>query len=146
MMAVGFAVGRNMHKLRLPVILDESARQAMSHRFAALEQIAETDRLRDRPIIEKERDTFPRWQAAKIRHARIHLAAADIHPILLAYRAHPMGLARRENRKDDTLLSERFQRLDIRRRFSQPHAFRPPPKAMLEIFDTPDDLRAFIPA
>src|SRR5574341_682760 len=50
-----------------------------------------------------------------------------------------------QDRKLDPLVCQGTEGLGVNSGFREPHPLRLPPKTVLELGDTPDDLRAFIP-
>ena len=54
MMAICFAVGRNVHQLRAGAIIGEAAEQAVCEFFAVVEQFFKGDSLRHRAVVEEQ--------------------------------------------------------------------------------------------
>ena len=113
--------------------------------LAAVEQAAVGDPVRNRPIVEEQRDLPAGRQVADVRHARIEVALVDIPPAAAAGEPPgPLGLARRQDREPDPMLGQNLQRGQIDRRLGQPHPFRIPLEPHLEVFDAPDHLRVLV--
>ena len=83
MMAVGFAVGGDMHQLRPRRGSSEKPLTRRVANFSPLfEQLLKGDGLRDRAVVEEKGDRFCRWACCR-RYARvgIDLAPVDVLPV-----------------------------------------------------------------
>ncbi len=144
MMAVGLAVGGNVHQLRPVALVREAALKARGKILAAIQQMLKSHGLRNRPVIKKEVDLCSRRQFGEIGACGIDAAAVNVFPASPADLAHPSGLIRRQHREFDSVLGQGLKGLNIYCRLRQPHAFRQASKAVLKIMDAPLHLRMFV--
>ncbi len=66
MMAVGFAVGRQVNQLRMSPILIETLQQAVKKLFAAGQQSFKSDLAGQIAVVEENRDRLARRKFAKV--------------------------------------------------------------------------------
>jgi hypothetical protein len=66
MVAVGLAVGRDVHQLGMRAAVVEALEEAIEEPFAAVEQAFEGDLARDDRIVEEQDDRPPRGEAAQV--------------------------------------------------------------------------------
>jgi hypothetical protein len=94
--AVGFAIGGNVHQLR-PVspVVGETAQQAVRQGFALGEQALEGDGAGDGPVVKEHVDGAPRTQSQLVGRAGVNPPAAGIPPAASPL-AHPPGLVGRQ--------------------------------------------------
>ena len=78
MVAVGLAVGGDVHELRPAAVLGEAADQAVGEAFAIGEQPFEGDGAGDGAVVEEEVDAAARRQIADVGARGIDLAAFDV--------------------------------------------------------------------
>src|SRR6266850_1629462 len=147
MMAVGLAIGGDMHQLRpRPHVLREAGHDSLGKSFSVAQEIFEGHRARNRAIVEEQVDFPTRWQGQLVGHRWIDALAADVLPGAAADFGFPAGLPGSQDREFDASLGQYLQGFQIRSRFRKPHAFREPAEAKLEVADTPCHLRLFVTA
>ncbi len=61
MMAVRFAIGRNVHHLRPSAGARKGPGEALGELFAVMQELFKGDSLRNRAIVKKQRQAFCRW-------------------------------------------------------------------------------------
>src|SRR5258708_1601989 len=144
MMAVGLTVSGNVHELRPGALVRESAAQAFDKALATVQQFFKCHSLRDWTVIKEQIDPVSRRQSGQVGATGVNTSAAAVFPGASADLADFGGLPGRKNRKLDSMLGQDFQRLQIHRCLGQPHAFRVPAKAILEIANAPAHLRDLI--
>ena len=76
--------------------------------------------------------------------AGINPAITDVLPLDCSFRAHPLGLSRRQNRELDVVLRQHLERFGVDRSFRQPHALRLASEARFKITNPPLYLRYFV--
>src|SRR5579884_667429 len=146
MMAVGFAVGGDMHQLRPVALVGKAAYEALAESFAVRQQTFERDRARDRAIVEEKIDGAPRGQTHDIRPCRINARAFHIAVTSASDPPHLACLMRSQDRVFDPQFGKDVESLNIRGSLRQPHAFGVAAEAMLKIANAPYDLRALVAA
>ena len=144
MMAVGLAIGGDMHQLRPAAIVGKSAEQPVGKRLAIAQQPFEGHRARDGAVVEKQVDAAPRRQIANVGTRRVDLAAFHILELRGSDAPLVLGLRWRQHGELDVVLGQHFQRLHIDRGFRQPHAFGLAAEAVLEIANAPHHLRLLV--
>src|SRR5215468_8828124 len=97
MMAIRFAVGRDVDQLIPMALVGEGAQQAPGKPLAAFEQMLERDRSGYRCIVEEQADFPPGRKSAEISARGINATAVDILPrFFCGQLAHAFRLKRRE--------------------------------------------------
>ena len=126
--------------------LGERAHQPVGQVLAAVEQALERDRLRDRAVVEEDRDLAARRQPYGIGHRRVDPPVDDVDPGpvvaggLVVDPAHAPGLVRREDGEANPVLGQQIERLQVHCGLGQPHALGLAAEAMREVLDPPDYL------
>ena len=144
MVAVGLAVGGDVHELGALARVVEGPHEALGQVVAAREENRiEGDGARHRPVEEEDRDRGSRRQRHAVGPRRIDAFRRDLDPLTLSG-ADVARLMRREDRETDPGRGERFERGQIHRGLGQPHPLRRPAEAALEVADAPDDLRRLV--
>ena len=144
MMPVTFAVGCQMHQLRLVALVVKCAQNALCKCLSAVQQTFKSNGLRDIAIVKKQGNRPTRRQPTEVRTARINVFIDHICPIWATDVLKCLCLARRENRVFDAMSGENFQTFGICRRFCEPHPFGLAPKTVFKIAETPINLRCFV--
>ena len=143
MMAVGFAVGGDVHQLATLLRRRESPDEAFGEVDAVVEQALESDRLGDGAVVEKQGDG-PGRSIRAIGAGGIDARAAHVGPRLRADLADGAGLRRGENGEADSLGGENVEGFQIDGGLREPHALRRAAEAGTEIGDAPKHLGPFV--
>src|SRR5205085_12429097 len=115
------AVGGDADQLRVAAIGVERAEQVVGELYATGEQPPEGDFLRGRAVVEEQVDRAARRQAAAVSHARVNAPARRVAPAAQIELADAPGLARREDREENLLLGQGFERRRVDGALGQPH-------------------------
>ena len=108
--AIALAVGRNVDELGARAFL-EAGQKAGRHRVPRPEEPVEGNGVRDRPVVEEERELPAGSHLAPIRPARVQCGRAG--PPVTSGLAHARRLARCQEREPDPLVGQHFQGLAI---------------------------------
>ena len=145
MVAVGLAVGRDMHQLRTRPFVGKPAQQAVREFFAVVEQFLERDSLRNRAVIKEEVYGTAATAAGtdKAATGSIFEPQQSTHPPpSMSRHALAWWGARMANFRFAFASRSSVSRSTAG--FGQPHRLRLPPEAALEIGDAPHDLRPLV--
>ena len=146
MMAVGLAIGGDVHELRPAAVLGESADQAAGKTFAVGKQAFESDGAGDGAIVEKQIDAATRRKIADVGTRGIDLAALHVLELDGADAPLLLGLRGGEDGELDSVGGEHFKGLDVDGGLGQPHAFGRAIEAVFEVADAPDHLSLLVAA
>ena len=144
MMAVGFAIGRDMNEPGMMLVAGKNTQQTVREIDATFQKVRERHFPGNGPVVKKQMDFLPRGQRTDVSHLRVHSGVFDGRPFFFTDLAHPGGLVRGEDRKTDTVFGEDLQRPGIDRGFGEPHPLGLAAETVLKIPDPPEDLRALI--
>ena len=144
MMAIGLAIGGNVHELGPGAGIRKSALESRGKLLSTIEQFFKRYCLGDRAVVEEKIDLASGRQLLQISAGGINTASAYIFPGPAAQFARPASLTRRQYRELNAQLSKHVQRFQIYGGFRKPYAFRVAPKTPFKIANAPQDLRVFI--
>src|SRR5437588_12683893 len=112
MVAVRFAVGGDVHELRMLAVVVKALHQAAQEFLAAVEKPFKGHLPRDDAIVKEERDRLARGELAEVGPRRID-AVRNLCPLVVADLPPAPGLARRQNGEANASGSVRLERPDI---------------------------------
>ncbi len=81
-----------------------------------------------------------------ISHGGIDFSSTHISPFAAPNWPDSAGLVWGENGKADFLFRQDIEGLQVHCRLGEPHPFRFPPEALLEVSHSPENLGVFVPA
>jgi hypothetical protein len=146
----GLAVDRDRYELRRRQRRRHGERQAPGEIVAALQQVLEAHGARDRSVVEEhvEEATLAAGGVVTaedpIRAFRVDAALGGVLPGTVREGTHATRLVRRQDRELHARIDQRLDRAGVDRSLRQPHAFRGTLEAMLELAQSPQNLRAAV--
>ena len=145
-MAVGLAVGSDVHELLPTAVRTESTHEAVGETLTIRQQPFERDCPRNGAVVEEQVDAAAGGKIAHVGTRWVDLAAFDVLEFDSSDAPLCLGLRGRKNGEFDSVRGQDLESFDVYGGFGQPHALGIPIKATLKVAQPPDHLRLLVAA
>src|SRR5580658_2635958 len=135
--AIAFAVGRNVDDLRPLSSVGEAAHQSVGESLSVIQQSFERHALRDGTIVKKQVNFLFRGQVRAVGSRRINFRATYVFVFGAVLGSKALGLSRRENRELNSAFGQHFESLCVYGSFRKPHSFGTASEAAFKICNPP---------